>query len=267
VDAVFEPIYRAYDGIRLLGRAISSLDIVDGIPLQYFEKGRLEDHCATEARPEWRYQYGLLVDELVGGDGLELEWLPVGGDDSTVSYQTLADAADPAGRVEPPSGFVGGVARQPDGSAFVPFAADLSPAAGHVVPVQFWEYLSRADLFPGGWLHDVGLPITAPLEARVAKGVIMGTEVLRVTDRPITVQAFQRTVLTYDPENPEGWQVERANVGADYLRTFPIVRLGPAKNDATTATRAGFTVPDLGRYFVHGLGREWLRRLGRFGRE
>jgi hypothetical protein len=35
------------------------------------------------------------------------------------------------------------------------------------------------------------------------------------------VQAFQRTVLTYDAANSPDWQVERANVGTDYARAFP----------------------------------------------
>jgi hypothetical protein len=29
-------------------------------------------------------------------------------------------------------------------------------------------------------------------------------------------------VLTYDPQNPAGWQVERGNIGADALRTLPV---------------------------------------------
>ena len=39
--------------------------------------------------------------------------------------------------------------------------------------------------------------------------------------RQIVVQAFQRTILTYDPLNPADYQVERANVGTDYARALP----------------------------------------------
>lgn len=116
-------------------------------------------------------------------------------------------------RIAPPPGFSGGTARLPDGSIFVPFTADLSPAPGHSVPGQFWSYINRADLFPAGWLHDIGLPITEPLRATVDKG--------DVTGRQITIQAFQRTILTYDPMNPPEWQVERANIGTDYRIAFP----------------------------------------------
>jgi hypothetical protein len=220
LDQHFQQFYDAVDGTRLLGQAISPLVEVDGIPAQYFEKARLEDHSAVEALPEWRYQYGLLVDELVNGDSA-LEAVPVGGTRSTVTYATLAAAALPEHRTAPPPGFVAGAAVQPDGSAFIPFAADLSPAPGHYVAPQFWAYVTRQDLFPGGWLHDVGLPVTEPMEAMVDKGLIVGGELLPVYDRPIVIQAFQRTVLTYDPANPDGWQVERANVGTDYAAVFP----------------------------------------------
>ena len=51
------------------------------------------------------------------------------------------------------------------------------------------------------------------MTATVTKGDLVG--------RPIQVQAFQRAILTYDPLNPRGWQVERANVGRDYMSAFP----------------------------------------------
>jgi hypothetical protein len=109
----------------------------------------------------------------------------------------------------------------PDGDTFVPFTPNLSGAPGQVVPGRFWEYINRTDLFPGGWLHDVGLPISPATEIAVTKFLPTGPE-----QRQITVQAFQRTVLTLDPLNPPEWQVERANVGSDYRRFYP-GRVGP----------------------------------------
>ncbi len=76
-----------------------------------------------------------------------------------------------------------------------------------------WDFINRTDLFPGGWLHDIGLPIAPALDARVDKGRFIGTQITRVTDAQITIQAFQRTILTYDPNNPEGFLTERANTG------------------------------------------------------
>jgi hypothetical protein len=37
----------------------------------------------------------------------------------------------------------------------------------------------------------------------------------------VSIQAFERSVLTYDPQNPPDWQVERANIGADAVRLLP----------------------------------------------
>jgi hypothetical protein len=37
-------------------------------------------------------------------------------------------------------------------------------------------------------------------------------------DRLVLFQAFQRRVLTFSPENAEGWKVEMGNVGAQYYR-------------------------------------------------
>ncbi|HYF61932.1 MAG TPA: hypothetical protein VD886_03910, partial [Herpetosiphonaceae bacterium] len=89
----------------------------------------------------------------------------------------------------------------------------LAPGPGHYVPRRFWAYVTRADLFPGGWLHDVGLPLTEALSARVTKGGV---------EREIIIQAFERTILTDDPLNPDVFQIERANVGSDYLAATPL---------------------------------------------
>ncbi len=200
----FQRYYDAYDGLRLLGQPLAAPTTVDGWPAQLFEKGRVEDHSAVERDPAWKFMYGLLVDELVQARSP----LPVGGDRSTLSYADLADAASEAYRLPPPTGLTRGTYTLVNGSVFVPLDPKLDAAPGHTVPPVFWSYINRADLFPGGWLHDVGLPITEPLTATVDKGDTVG--------RRITVQAFQRTVLTYDPLNPPEWRVERANVGRDY---------------------------------------------------
>ena len=200
----FRRTYDAYDGLRLLGQPLAAPTTVGGWPAQLFEKGRVEDHSAVERDPQWKFMYGLLVDELVQARSP----LPVGGDRSTLTYADLADAASESYRLPPPAGLTRGTYPFANGSVFVPLDPKLDAAPGHTVPPVFWTYINRADLFPGGWLHDVGLPITEPLMATVDKGDLQG--------RRITVQTFQRTVLTYDPLNPPEWRVERANVGRDY---------------------------------------------------
>lgn len=216
--APFAAYYQQTDGLRLLGSAISPLMIINGYPVQYFEKARLEDHSADNVPANWRFMEGLLVDELQQAQVA----LPIGGDVSSLTYAGLHDLADPAKRVPPPPGYSGGGSMvQADGSAFVPFTANLSGAPGHLVAAPFWRYLQRSDLFPGGWLHDVGLPISEAVTIQVTKDLPGGP-----VQRTITVQAFQRTILTNDAQNPPQWQVERANVGTDYRKAFP-AQVGP----------------------------------------
>lgn len=215
----FQAYYAAHDGPRLLGTGISLQTTVTGHASQYFEKGRLEDHRGESPDPNWQLAYGLLVDELHGG----LAPLPVGGDLSTLTYAGLHALADASQRVPAPAGYAGSgtMAVRTNGDTFVPFTVDLTGAPGQVVPGRFWDYLNRGDLFPGGWLHDVGLPISPATDVTVTKYLPDGPAV-----RHITVQAFQRTVLTLDPLNPGEWQVERANVGSDYRKFFG-ERVGP----------------------------------------
>ena len=205
----FRPFYERFDGTRVLGQPLSPPVAVDGIPAQYFEKGRLEDHSSGAPDPVPHTQYGLLVDELQ----LAQVAIPFGGDASPIDYARVNRLADESQRLPPPAEFTQGVVRLNAGDVFVPFSPDLTPAAGHFVPARFWEYIDNRELFPRGWLHEIGLPITEALQLDVVKN--------GVGARTVQVQAFQRTVLTYDPANPPGWQVERANVGSDYARAFP----------------------------------------------
>lgn len=96
----------------------------------------------------------------------------------------------------------------PDGSVFVPYDAQLQAAPGFYVPPMFWSYINRKDLFPGGWHHDVGIPMTDVISVETVKN---GQK------RTIQMQAFERTVLTYDSQNPQEWQIERGNIGADLV--------------------------------------------------
>jgi hypothetical protein len=214
----FTQHYDRYDGLRLLGNGISLETQVGAYASQYFEKGRLEDHAGESPDPNWQLMYGLLVDELHGARSP----LPVGGDVSTLTYAGLNDLASPSHRIPPPADYSGsGSHPLQDGGTFVPFTVDLAGAPGHAVPIYFWDYVNRPDLFPGGWLHDIGLPIAPAQKVRVTKYLPEGP-----AERTISIQAFQRTILTRDPLNPPDWQVERANAGTDYRKHFPD-RVGP----------------------------------------
>lgn len=209
IDTRFLRYYVERDGLRILGNTISPPTFFAGYFAQYFEKGRMEDQTGIAQDPNWQFQYGLLVDEM---QTLRLN-LPIGGEISTISYANVSDLAAEARRIPAPTGFRGGTQPNPDGSVFVPYSQALQAAPGHNIAPVFWPYINRADIFPGGWLHDIGLPMTEAFPAVVSKGAFQG--------RNIMVQVFQRTILTYDPLNGTEFQVERANVGSDYRRAFP----------------------------------------------
>lgn len=205
----FSSYYSLHDGMRLLGNPLKAEQVQNGLPVQYFEKGRLEDQSSGTSDPNWQFQYGLLADELQQAQAN----LPVGGDSSSLTYAGINKLAQPQNRTPAPAGFRGGVAMVGGGNVFVPYTPNLSPAPGHTILGGFWTYINRTDLFPGGWLHDIGLPVTEPVQIQVTKSLPGGA-----VKRTIMVQVFQRTILTYDPANPSDWQIERANVGTDYLK-------------------------------------------------
>jgi Sporulation and spore germination len=205
--AVAEPFriyYEQYQGMRVLGYPITGLVETNGYPAQYFEKGRLEDHRAEPNDAGWDFMYGRLTAELIERAGrTSLSGTPLTYADLGRHQQSDLHAA--------PNGFAGGVAATPAGT-FIPYDALLRPAYGYIVPAYFWEYIMRSDLFPGGWMHDIGLPMTDAFQIDAYKSGKL---------RAITVQAFERAVLTYDAQNPTDWQVERANIGTDAVRILP----------------------------------------------
>lgn len=194
----FQAYYNQQQGPRVLGNPVSEQLFAYTYPAQYFEKGRIEDHRGESGNPAYAFAYGLLTSELMeGSPNLSVST-------TSLTYTDLKTAHEPNRRVSF-NGGKSGVIKTVDGT-FVPFDAGLNSAAGYVVPDYFWDYINRADLFPGGWLHDVGLPMTPIMSATVVKNG---------ETRAITMQAFERAVLSNDPKNPADFRIERGNIGAD----------------------------------------------------
>jgi hypothetical protein len=202
----FRDHYAQNQGIRVLGYPLTDLVEAHGYPAQYFEKGRIEDHRDTERNPRWQFMYGRLTAELIERDSQGTV------NATTTTYADLKRYHDPVYRTPPPKDFRGGTIAVHDGM-FVPYDSQLRPSPGYVVAPYFWSYINRPDLFPGGWLHDIGLPMSQTFTTATIKNG---------EHRTIFMQAFERTVLTYDMRNPAGWQVERGNIGADAVRTLPM---------------------------------------------
>jgi hypothetical protein len=210
-----EPFTDAQNGTRLV---------------QYFEKARMEVASTGSTLTN-----GLLARELisgqvqVGSDTFEQRAparIVIAGDASdpqAPTYASLQDllnepfperigqdvreTIDRAGRITRYSGPLRAEAR----------LVHYVPETGHNIAAIFWQFfnqegmvfeddrLQRGALFD--WVATTGLPITEPYWVQVE---VDGTA------RDVLIQAFERRILTYTPDNPPGWQVEMGNVGSHY---------------------------------------------------
>jgi hypothetical protein len=206
--------------------------------LVYYDKGRLDILDAeSSSGDEWYAVGGLLVNEMLGGqvqlgDAFFVDRatpnIPLTGDfgqAQPVTYQTLApfsnawrgnDAnVDPAAASERQPGSRSGQpvsARLGGDGALDPGAVPDSgvvygvfdSTTGHNVAGVFEDWTRAQPYQP---LYLLGHPIS---EAYWITTTVNGEE------RSVLIQAFERRVMTYSPNNPAGWQVESANVGRHY---------------------------------------------------
>ncbi len=192
----------------------------------YFDKARMEI-----ARDGKSVTNGLLVTEMVSGQmqigdtdfrTVQAAAIPIAGDEANntecPTYATLtalasygANAKDrratdrtgkPVTATLDASGTVGDDATHARGV----MAARYEPTLGHNIPDVFASWLGS---LPDKWETLVGMPITEPYWTQTRVGGTL---------RPVLMQAFERRVLTYTPDNAAAWQVEMGNVGAHYLR-------------------------------------------------
>lgn len=105
---------------------------------------------------------------------------------------------------------------------------------GHNIPDVFWGFLQRVgkiqvngeertDLLVD-WKYVMGHPASEPYWIRTKVGGV---------EQDVLVQVFERRVLTYNPNNPPGWDVEMGNLGQHYYKwrygmVEPINRPAPA---------------------------------------
>lgn len=195
----FADYYWQHHGQRTLGYVNSPLLEMNGYRVQYFEKGRLEDHRHETDHPAHGIVRSSLTRELIqNAPYLPLDTLPV-------TYGDLAAHMTPS---PPPEGYEPGTSTMTPVGVFVPADPSLQVVPGFIVPPYFWTYLTRQSLFPGGWMHNVGLPLTHAFAVEVER---------EGATKTLMVQAFERTVLIYDAEEVEGWSVTPANLGTDAL--------------------------------------------------
>ena len=204
--------------------------------VQYFDKSRMEitDPDADQSA-SWYVTNGLLVVEMmsgkmqIGNDHFvqhEPALVNVAGDadDSTgPTYTTFSLVAD-----EPARGEGSVITERLDRSGNIVDDGSLAarsvtagryvPETDHTVAGPFWSFMNAEGLiyqdgqyqtdalFPNPF-YATGYPVSEAYWAEVKVGG---------TYKDVLIQAFERRVLTYTPDNPEGWQVEAGNVGMHY---------------------------------------------------
>ncbi len=218
----------------------STFELYDGQTrqVQYFDKSRMEINDPGGDRGSiWFVTNGLLARELITGrmqtgdssweqrQPAEVNVAGDGDDTSGPTYATfggLLDApATPEG--EPITARIDRSGLQgSDGSmaGYGVSSAHYVPQTGHTVASVFWSFMnSSGEIYDAGsWrtgglfadpFYATGFPITEAYWTNVRVGG---------TARDVLVQCFERRCLTYAPANPDGWQVEMANVGQHYHR-------------------------------------------------
>jgi hypothetical protein len=205
--------------------------------VQYFDKARMELHPAQGDTPAY-VTNGLLVVELMSGqvqvgdnqyERREPSGVQIGGDgpnNPAPSYALLGKVASLGGDNQAPNrvGQPVGATLAPDGTtgtnttlARKAKVATFIKETGHNIPDVFWTFLNqRGQVYVNGayredalfdWVFTMGYPVT---EAYWTQQTVGG----KTYD--VLVQAFQRQVLTYTPDNAPAWQVQFGNVALHY---------------------------------------------------
>lgn len=195
----------------------------------YFDKARMEINNPGEDWDSiWYATSGLLIREMMLGqiqvgdaESIDTEPadIPVTGDLSdnpdSPTYATLGQftvlggqdenrAADQVGQPVltklASDGTTSTLDNPPDDVAFAYYDDTL----GFNIPDVYWDWM---DDQPFDWRYIIGHPVT---------GAFWVDTVIAGEPAQVMVQAFERRVLTYNPENDAEWQVEAGNAGLHY---------------------------------------------------
>jgi hypothetical protein len=216
--------------------------------VQYFDKSRMEiNNPGGDRNSPWYVTNGLLTVELIAGDsGIgsptgsmppQPAEIPVAADmdDANAptyrSFRAVADVPGNGGHEAKAAigqsaiatinraGQVGSDRTKAALGAPVKYAY-YEGNTKHNVVGAFWEFLNSTDLvYENGatklrllsdpWFYATGFPVS---EAYWARAKIAGET------HDVLIQAFQRRVLTYVPDNPAGWRVQMGNIGQHYYQ-------------------------------------------------
>jgi hypothetical protein len=204
--------------------------------VQYFDKTRVEiTRSDRDRNDDWYVTNGLLARELITGrmqigNSNVVEFEPaeinVAGDEDDPTGPTYASLYQVWDAAPLPEGSVvtqtinrdGTVGDNQDFASYGVETAVRGEASDRTIASVFWDFMNAEgtiydgfDYVDGRLFEDpyfaTGTPISEPYWTTVRVGG---------EPRNVLIQAFERRVLTYTPGNPEGWEVEAANVGRHY---------------------------------------------------
>ena len=220
--------------------------------VQYFDKSRMEPNVlilqgtpqpTPPPNSQWAVTNGLLVVELIAGEQQLGAARFVPYHDANIPLASDVDA--PTGPTyttfralsNTPVGFhpapdrsgatvialivnrSGQVQDDPSKASYGVTDVHYVPETQHNIPGVFWGFLNAvgpvredgqvsSQQLSDPWFFATGLPISEAYWARVK---VAGQQ------KDVLIQAFERRVLTYNPTNPTGFQVEMGNVGLHYF--------------------------------------------------
>jgi uncharacterized protein YkwD len=197
--------------------------------IAYFDKSRMEINDPDgDTSTEWYVTNGLLVRDMILGavqigdeefEQREPAQIALAGDNLSINpdaptYASLRQhSAVIQGNRQPDRtgeavktritarGSIHHGPESPDGVIY----GHYDDATGFNIADVFWNEISTADHY--NWIYAVGHAITDPHWVYTSVDGV---------DQWVLVQAFQRRLLTYTPENDAGWEIEMGNVGRHY---------------------------------------------------
>jgi len=216
VAPLFAAYYAAHSGAQSLGQPLTVAFPTGKGWLQFFMSGAL-----LLPAPQPIYSAGdplaALIDSGTSDPQTGVVRLPLlqalltAGSQETIidgaqlSYVDLRKATNPAGMQFAPTKAQG---------VFIRVGTRAGKDAGYVIPTPIWNYINRADIAPGGWRVDFGLPLTSAIALTASKNGSV---------HHLLVQLFLRDGVILDQNTLDATGqplLQRLDTGLAYLHTF-----------------------------------------------
>lgn len=246
IDPAFQAYYTRVNGAVLLGKALTPAYLTRLGWVQIYANGALAAPTqasadASKSPAPNDLDPSLLhagkYDSATGVVRLPLldilltigSQIPLGSDDSALTYVTLRDATAPKHLTHLPVSQPTQTVNTGDG-VFVATSISKGSAVGHTIPQSIWNYISNSAVAPDGWRDTFGDPLTEALPT---------TATINNASHHLLVQAFALAAVAIDLDTDDGQGQPTGMVlplGRDYLET-----LGPPPVVVPTGTNVWLT--------------------------